>query len=79
VEAETEMGAPLQSRLDFALECVMAGEDSVGLDALCHNVSDYRLPLTTHDRDVIVDLIARWGLDEFDLRCLDELVELDIE
>ena len=72
--AEVEMGAPLRPRLEFSLECVKAGEELLGLDALCASLCDYRLPLTAKDRDVIVDLAAQWGLDEFDLGCLEQLV-----
>ena len=68
------MGAPLRPRLEFSLECVMAGEESLGLETLCENLCGYRLPLTAEDRDVMVSLAAEWGLDDSRLRCLDELV-----
>jgi hypothetical protein len=78
-ETEAEMGGPLRPRWDFALECVKAGEELVGLDALCHNVSDYRVPLTAEDRSVITHLADRWGQQGFDLSSLDELVTTEFD
>ncbi|GIG93046.1 hypothetical protein [Plantactinospora endophytica] len=77
VQAEAEMGAPLDPRLADSLVDVMAGEEQLGLETLCVNALDYRVRLTGEEYAVITDLARRWDLDLRVIGELNGLVTLD--
>jgi hypothetical protein len=54
---------------------VLAGEEELGLDALCCNVYDYQVRLTSEEYDAIVGLIDEWRAASQYLPLLQELAD----
>lgn len=61
-QAESEVGAAFDSRLEHSRTLVEAGECAIGLEDLASNLYEFGIPLTTKEAAVIERLAITWGV-----------------
>ena len=62
-EAEAEVGAGFDKRLEHARVLVQAGEGVLGIEDLASNLYEFEIPLSAEQASVIEQLATTWGVE----------------
>jgi hypothetical protein len=73
-QAENEVGAAFNPRLQHSRTLVEAGEGAIGLEDLASNLYEFQIPLSAEQAEVIAQLATAWGIARDRWSFIEELV-----